>query len=38
MRLSFRFDPGEAPLAEMRAQLRKDGALASEVWLYRWTA
>ena len=38
LRLGFRFDPGEVELAELRAQLRKDGALASEVWLYRWTA
>jgi glucans biosynthesis protein len=38
LRLSFRFDPGEATYAELRAQLRKDGAMASEVWLYRWTA
>nr|WP_050931926.1 glucan biosynthesis protein G [Aestuariivita boseongensis] len=37
LRLGFRFDPGEADLAELRAQLRKDGAMASEVWLYRWT-
>jgi glucans biosynthesis protein len=38
VRLGFRFDPGEAGLAELRAQLRKDGQMASEVWLYRWTA
>lgn len=38
LRLGFRFDPGEAELVELRAQLRKDGAQASEVWLYRWTA
>lgn len=38
LRLGFRFDPGEAELVELRAQLRKDGVQASEVWLYRWTA
>jgi len=38
IRLGFRFDPGELDLAELRAQLRKDGKMASEVWLYRWTA
>ncbi len=37
-RLSFTFDPGEAGVAEFRAQLLRDGAPATEVWLYRWTA
>jgi len=38
-RLAFRFDPGDAQLAEFRVQLRAgDGAALSEVWLYRWTA
>ena len=37
LRLAFAFDPGESRYAEMRAQLRKDGQMASEVWLYRWT-
>ena len=37
LRLVFAFDPGESPYAELRAQLRKDGQMASEVWLYRWT-
>jgi glucans biosynthesis protein len=38
-RLAFRFEPGEARLAEFRVQLRApDGAPLSEVWLYRWTA
>ncbi|MDF1726499.1 MAG: glucan biosynthesis protein G [Sulfitobacter sp.] len=37
-RLAFTFTPGEATLAEFRAQLRLDGAPLSEVWLYRWTA
>lgn len=38
LRLAFSFDPGERTLVELRAQLRKDGQMASEVWLYRWTA
>lgn len=37
-RLAFTFYPGEAALAEFRAQLRLDGAPLSEVWLFRWTA
>ncbi len=36
-RLAFTFQPGDAKLIEFRAQLRKDGAPLSEVWLYRWT-
>ena len=32
------FDPGDRDHVELRAQLRKDGSPASEVWLYRWTA
>lgn len=38
LRLAFSFDPGQRDLVELRAQLRKDGQMASEVWLYRWTA
>ncbi|MHA6265076.1 glucan biosynthesis protein [Arenibacterium sp. CAU 1754] len=38
LRLAFSFDPGDRPLVELRAQLRRDGTPASEVWLYRWTA
>ncbi len=38
LRLAFSFDPKDRDLVELRAQLRKDGAPASEVWLYRWTA
>ncbi|MBT8408716.1 MAG: glucan biosynthesis protein, partial [Alphaproteobacteria bacterium] len=38
VRLGFGFDPGDATLAEFRAQLRLDGEALSEVWLYRWTA
>ncbi|MCB1343438.1 MAG: glucan biosynthesis protein [Pseudooceanicola sp.] len=37
LRLAFTFDAGDAAFAELRAALRKDGAPASEVWLYRWT-
>ncbi len=37
-RLAFTFQPGEATLAEFRAQLRLNGEPLSEVWLYRWTA
>jgi len=37
-RLAFTFEPGDAPLAEFRVQLRLAGAPLSEVWLYRWTA
>ena len=38
LRLAFSFDPGERDMAEMRAQLRRDGKPLTEVWLYRWTA
>ncbi|MGV6848880.1 MAG: glucan biosynthesis protein [Marinibacterium sp.] len=37
LRLAFGFDPGDRTMVELRAQLRKDGRPASEVWLYRWT-
>lgn len=38
-RFNFELRPGDAPLAEMRAELRAaNGAPLSEVWLYRWTA
>jgi len=38
LRLAFSFDPGDRNHVELRAQLRKNGKMASEVWLYRWTA
>lgn len=38
MRLAFSFDAGDRTMAELRAQLRRNGEPASEVWLYRWTA
>ncbi|MAC78111.1 MAG: glucan biosynthesis protein G [Rhodobacteraceae bacterium] len=37
-RLAFGFDPKDLKMVEIRAQLLKDGAPASEAWLYRWTA
>lgn len=37
-RLAFSFDPGKRSMVELRAQLRRGRAAASEVWLYRWTA
>ena len=37
LRLAFYFIPGDKTHVELRAQLRRDGAAASEVWLYRWT-
>ncbi len=37
LRLAFAFEPGDLPMVELRAQLRRNGAAASEVWLYRWT-
>ena len=37
-RVAFNFDPGDAGAAELRAQLRHNGKLVSEVWLYRWTS
>ncbi len=38
LRLAFTFFPGERSMVELRAQLRMSGKMASEVWLYRWTA
>ena len=35
-RLSFTFDPGQASSVELRAELRRDGATVTEVWIYRW--
>ncbi len=37
-RLAFTFDPEGASSTELRAQLRHEGKMISEVWLYRWTA
>lgn len=38
VRLAFTFYPEELTSIELRAQLMVDGKMASEVWLYRWTA
>jgi glucans biosynthesis protein len=39
LRVSFELDPGSEKLSELRLLLTtKDGAPASETWLYRWTA
>ena len=35
-RLAFAFDPGDAPVVELRASLHRDGAPVSEVWLHGW--
>lgn len=37
-RLSFELLPGDATVAELRAQLRDADRPLSEVWIYRWTA
>lgn len=37
LRLAFSFDPKDLDIIELRAQLRRDGAPATEVWLYRWS-
>ena len=38
VRLAFTFHPGDRKSIELRAQLMLNGKMASEVWLYRWTA
>ncbi len=38
VRLAFTFYPKDLTSIELRAQLMKNGKMASEVWLYRWTA
>ncbi len=38
VRLGFKFNPGEEPQTELRAQLVRDTVTVSQVWLYRWTA
>jgi glucans biosynthesis protein len=37
-RVGFHLIPGEAVESELRLALRSEGATASEIWLYRWTA
>jgi periplasmic glucans biosynthesis protein len=38
MRLAFTLLAPDAPYAEMRAELFRNGVRVSEVWLYRWVA
>ena len=38
VRLAFTFYPKNKKSVELRAQLMLNGKMASEVWLYRWTA
>ncbi len=38
VRLAFTFYPKDLTSIELRAQLMLNGKMASEVWLYRWTA
>ena len=37
-RVGFHLIPGTASESELRLALTSEGATASEVWLYRWTA
>ena len=37
-RIGFELDPQGAQAVELHARLLRDGAPASETWLYRWTA
>ena len=37
-RVGFHFVAGEVLASEFRLWLESEGAQASEVWLYRWTA
>lgn len=37
-RVGFHLIPGEASESELRLTLLSEGTVASEVWLYRWTA
>ncbi len=38
LRLSFELTPGTARVAELRAELSRPPAIASESWMFRWTA
>jgi glucans biosynthesis protein len=38
VRLDIQLEPGAARVAELRASLVRDGRVASETWMYRWTA
>ncbi len=37
-RVGFHLIPGEATSSELRLWLASEGQVASEVWLYRWSA
>lgn len=37
-RVSFDLNPAGADVVDLRVSLLRDGAAASEVWIYRWTA
>ena len=36
-RLAFELEPGNAPLIELRAEVKLDGKPLTETWLFRWT-
>jgi len=36
LRLTFELTPGSAPVAEMRARLKRGDKVVSETWLNRW--
>ncbi len=38
VRLDFQLTPGAARVIELRAELLRSGTVASESWMYRWTA
>jgi glucans biosynthesis protein len=38
LRASFEFDPGSEKLSELRAVMTRDNKVASQTWLFRWTA
>ncbi|WP_340107835.1 glucan biosynthesis protein [Pikeienuella sp. HZG-20] len=38
VRVAFELDPGAHDIVEIRAGLRREGAAASEVWAFGWTA
>jgi periplasmic glucans biosynthesis protein len=38
IRVVLTFEPGDAKLAELRVQPKRDGEVIGETWLYRWTA
>jgi glucans biosynthesis protein len=36
-RVSFKLDPADAPLIELRAELTFADGTPAEIWVYRWT-